>query len=37
MPPTGRGPEPALSEAEWFPPGFLGGNVGVASVCVDPG
>jgi len=31
------GPEPALSEAEGFRPGFLGGNLGVSSVCVDPG
>lgn len=28
------GPEPALGEAEGFPPGFLGGNLGVESVYV---
>jgi hypothetical protein len=30
-------PSEAEEEAEGFGPGFLGGNMGVVSVCVDPG
>jgi hypothetical protein len=37
MPSTVRWPEPALSEAEEFPPGFLGGNLRVASVWISLG